>query len=185
MQRVESISTDVIFPYISLISAAMPIRCIWLLFMLQLKHAWTTLPFVYYTSKLYCLLNDSILIFFCISSNEYYPLKSDDKLDSCINIFTLRSILTELSGSPCNRPWRPIGLWDVEAPTFSRQSAHRWQWGCQPYASAALYPPGRFLVFIFVRSWVDPRTIMRLEGLRHFKNPNSSVLGPATFRLVA
>jgi hypothetical protein len=20
---------------------------------------------------------------------------------------------------PCNRPWRPIGLWDVEAPTFS------------------------------------------------------------------
>jgi hypothetical protein len=21
---------------------------------------------------------------------------------------------------PCNRPWRPIGLWDVEVPTFSR-----------------------------------------------------------------
>jgi hypothetical protein len=20
----------------------------------------------------------------------------------------------------CNRPWRPVGLWDVEAPTFSR-----------------------------------------------------------------
>jgi hypothetical protein len=28
---------------------------------------------------------------------------------------------------PCNRPWRPIGLWDVEAPTFSRKSAHRWR----------------------------------------------------------
>jgi hypothetical protein len=40
----------------------------------------------------------------------------------------------------CNRPWRPIGLWDVEAPTFSRQSAHRWRWGCQPHAPAALYP---------------------------------------------
>jgi hypothetical protein len=39
----------------------------------------------------------------------------------------------------CNRPWRLIWLWDVEAPTFSRQSAHRWRWGCQPYASAALY----------------------------------------------
>jgi hypothetical protein len=25
--------------------------------------------------------------------------------------------------------WRPIGLWDVEALTFSRQSAHRWRWG--------------------------------------------------------
>jgi hypothetical protein len=41
---------------------------------------------------------------------------------------------------PCGRPWRPIVLWDVKAPTFSRQSAHRWWWSCQPYASAALYP---------------------------------------------
>jgi hypothetical protein len=28
---------------------------------------------------------------------------------------------------PCNRPWRPIGLGDVEASTFSRQSAYRWR----------------------------------------------------------
>jgi hypothetical protein len=41
---------------------------------------------------------------------------------------------------PCNRPWRPIGLWDIEASTFSRQSSHRWQWGCQPHAPATLYP---------------------------------------------
>jgi hypothetical protein len=27
---------------------------------------------------------------------------------------------------PRNRPWRPIGLWDVKGPTLSRQSAHRW-----------------------------------------------------------
>jgi hypothetical protein len=26
---------------------------------------------------------------------------------------------------PRNRPWRPIGLWDVKDPTLSRQSAHR------------------------------------------------------------
>jgi hypothetical protein len=38
------------------------------------------------------------------------------------------------------RPWRPIRLWDVEAPAFSSKSAHRWRWGCQPYAPAALYP---------------------------------------------
>jgi hypothetical protein len=31
----------------------------------------------------------------------------------------------------CNRPWMPLGLRDVEAPTFSRHS---------PYAAAALYP---------------------------------------------
>jgi hypothetical protein len=29
----------------------------------------------------------------------------------------------------CNRPWRPIGLWDVEAPTFPILSTHRWRWG--------------------------------------------------------
>jgi hypothetical protein len=40
---------------------------------------------------------------------------------------------------PCSRPWRPIGLWDVEAPTFSIQSAHRWRWVCQPYAPVAFY----------------------------------------------
>jgi hypothetical protein len=37
-------------------------------------------------------------------------------------------------------PWRPIGLWDVEASTVSRQPAHRWRWGCQLHA-----PAGRHL----------------------------------------
>jgi hypothetical protein len=37
---------------------------------------------------------------------------------------------------PCNRLWRPKGLWDVEAPTFSRQSVHRWRLGCQPHVPA-------------------------------------------------
>jgi hypothetical protein len=40
---------------------------------------------------------------------------------------------------PYKRPWRPIGLWGI-APTFSRQSAHRWRRGCQPYSPTALYP---------------------------------------------
>jgi hypothetical protein len=30
-------------------------------------------------------------------------------------------------GCPCNGLWRPIGLQDVEAATFSRQWANRWQ----------------------------------------------------------
>jgi hypothetical protein len=30
-----------------------------------------------------------------------------------------------LNNYPCNRKWRPIGLRDVDDPTFSRQSVHR------------------------------------------------------------
>jgi hypothetical protein len=39
---------------------------------------------------------------------------------------------------PCSRQWRPTGLWYVETPSFSKQSAHKWLWGCQPYAPS--YP---------------------------------------------
>jgi hypothetical protein len=47
-------------------------------------------------------------------------------------------------------------------------------------------PPGRFLVLISVRGWVDPRAIVRLEWLGQWKNPvTSSVIESMTFRLVA
>jgi hypothetical protein len=34
-----------------------------------------------------------------------------------------------------------MGLWDVEALTYSRQSVRGWRWGCQPYV------PGSQLAF--------------------------------------
>jgi hypothetical protein len=58
-----------------------------------------------------------------------------------MGIWALKGGLLKKKSYPCNRPWRPIELWDVEAPTFSRHSAHRWRWGCQPYAPASFYPP--------------------------------------------
>jgi hypothetical protein len=66
------------------------------------------------------------------------------------------------------------GVFEVEAPTFSRQSAHRWRQGYQPYAPAALLPFRKFLALISVRGWVDPRAIVRLEGLGQLKNPMTS-----------
>jgi hypothetical protein len=54
-----------------------------------------------------------------------------------------------------------------------------------PYAPAALYTPGRFMVLISVRRWVDPRAIVRLQGLGQLKKYTSTALEPSTFRLVA
>jgi hypothetical protein len=46
-------------------------------------------------------------------------------------------------------------------------------------------PPGRFLVLISVRGWVDPRAAVRLEELGQLKNPMTPGIEPTTFQLVA
>jgi hypothetical protein len=47
-------------------------------------------------------------------------------------------------------------------------------------------PPGRFLIFISVRGWINPRAIVRLAGLSQLRNPViSSGIELAIFRLVA
>jgi hypothetical protein len=79
--------------------------------------------------------------------------------------------------------WSPIGLWDFEAPTFSLEN--RFTDGGEFVSLTRRQhfpPPGRFLVLISVRGWVDPRAIVRLEGLGKLKRSTSSVLEPATFR---
>jgi hypothetical protein len=38
--------------------------------------------------------------------------------------------------------------WDIEAATFSRQSAHRWRWDCQPYMPASQISGCRWLQLV-------------------------------------
>jgi hypothetical protein len=76
---------------------------------------------------------------------------------------------------------------DVEDPTFSNQSAHRWRLGYQPYEPTALYSQEVLLVRISVRDSVNATTIARLEGLSKMEKKSMilSRIEPSTFRLVA
>jgi hypothetical protein len=64
-----------------------------------------------------------------------------------------------------------IGLWEVEAPTLSRQLAHRRRWGCQIYALAALYPQDDSWYSFLLQAKSTPGR-GRLEGLRQLKKSN-------------
>jgi hypothetical protein len=78
-------------------------------------------------------------------------------------------------------------VWDVEAPTFSEQSAHGWQWGCEPYTPASSpRTPGRFLYSFLSKRRVDPKATVQLEESGQLKNPMTSCrTEPVTFQLVA
>jgi hypothetical protein len=71
------------------------------------------------------------------------------------------SLQFKLVAIPVNRPWRAIGLWDVEALTFLD---NRFRDGGPEYSWCS------FLLW----GWVDPRAIVGLEGVGQMKNPMNS-----------
>jgi hypothetical protein len=56
-----------------------------------------------------------------------------------------------------------MNLWDIEAHTFSRQSANSGEVVSFTLLPVTPLPPGRFLVLMCVGGWVDPSAIVRLE----------------------
>jgi hypothetical protein len=83
------------------------------------------------------------------------------------------------------KPWRPLGLREVEASTFS----DIWLIDSGKVViptRRSLFAPGRFLVLISVSGSVDTKAIVQLEGLGKLKKYHtSSGIEPATFQLVA
>jgi hypothetical protein len=71
------------------------------------------------------------------------------------------------------RQWRPSGLREFEAPTFS-DIRHIDGGKGVSLTRRPLFTPRRFVVLISVRGWVDPMAIVRLEELGKLKKSTSS-----------
>ena len=81
-----------------------------------------------------------------------------------------------------DKPWDFQG---VEAPRF-QDNRHMKVVRLSGLRTAHHYPQVIFLVLFSVRSWVNPRVILRPEGLYQWNIPMiPSGIEPATFRLVA
>jgi hypothetical protein len=84
---------------------------------------------------------------------------------------------------PCNMPWRPCRVVGRRGSYISQTMD--WQMEVMFSALRAGTPPpppsqGRFLVLISVGSWVDPRAIVRLEGLGKLKKKFNGLIGIRT-----
>jgi hypothetical protein len=65
----------------------------------------------------------------------------------CTDKYDIKKEKVKLSLQQAVEPYRVVRVKD---PTLSRQLAHRWSYGCQPYAPAAIYSQEIFFCFCFL-----------------------------------
>jgi hypothetical protein len=93
-------------------------------------------------------------------------------------------LLDKTLSSPVTGLEWPRGFQEVKVPQISWQR-HRKVVRLSVLRTGRIYPQEILLVLISVRGWLDPRAIVRSEGLFQWKIPMTpSGIEPATLRFV-